>query len=682
MARRKKQSKPVEPKAPNPEKKDSFKNWQARIERGKKLREHWETTFKVRQCAEYYLGKQKEPQDGEEFVVLNHFLATAKTERPNLFIHNPKYYVRPKPGREEPAEERTAALGEGVLEAIATQDDNLEKAANLAITQSYFRLGVVKVVYDPKLEPNPRKGEPMWKTDRTGTPIKDPATIEMLKNPETGEILVDPESGQPIPDPGSGDLMPLLDENSQQLKEPEFVLTDEVYRYVWVNAKNLILPDNGPDDTKWPWIAEEITVPIEEAREDSKFPEAKRRNFKANAKSDDIDGKQFSSKPEGESDMFRYIECWDIRNKRWKTWTDGQGQDEFNQDFIFDEPLPDGIEDHPYFILNLGEPIIDPDPLPWPLPHTHSWLGPQREYNIRRNQMMQGAKRAARKGIYFEGSFDEPEEAMKVMQSPKDMEFAKCNSRDAIPEILETPPLNADVSRDIGLLQIDWRLLTGQTGARLSNPDSNTATEASFVERSADLREAELKKKVDAWLSLGGRKMLQLVKATLTIGMYVKMRGFSDEEYLNYAERVYGIPRKTLEFFPGLREIFKQSLAREKWMQVPREDLQFEADVTVVPGTSRPRNLEMERQQWFKFIEFIGRFPQLALSRELLRETGKMFEGVSERMIDELHILALKMIEVNARQAGRNGEGGGASAGGGQNPLAALLSQAQGAGGA
>jgi hypothetical protein len=139
-----------------------------------------------------------------------------------------------------------------------------------------------------------------------------------------------------------------------------------------------------------------------------------------------------------------------------------------------------------------------------------------------------------------------------------------------------------------------------------------------------------------------------------------------------FAERVYGIPMEAIEFLPGLKEIFKERFGKEKWQQISREDLTFEADVSVVPGSFRPRNLDIERDQWLTFLKVIGQFPQLALSRELLRETASKFEYISDRMLDELTALAQKMIQVNANQAGRTG-GGNGEGGGAVNPVQAMM---------
>ena len=127
-----------------------YQQWQRRYARAVEQRKDWITRYKVETAEQFFLGQQ------DATVVYNHLAATIKTNRPNLFFQTPKFFVRAQPKTTEPVAERTAAVGEGVMETIARQDDHLEIAGNLSVFQSFFRLGVLKVCYDPRMEPNPR----------------------------------------------------------------------------------------------------------------------------------------------------------------------------------------------------------------------------------------------------------------------------------------------------------------------------------------------------------------------------------------------------------------------------------------------------------------------------------------------------------------------------------------------
>jgi hypothetical protein len=620
---------------------DAYKKWSYRVAQARRARDGWERVYHVEKCEKYVIGQQEEKQK-----TINIFGATLRTMKPNLFFSMPKFYVRPKPGRTSASAVPNAAIGEGMLEAIAEQDAHLEIAGELAVLQAFARIGVLKIVYDPAMVPNPKAGEPIYATDENGEPHVD----------QVGEPiqLRHPLTGVPI-------------------TEPDEVLSAEVYRWAWVDATNMLLPDEGPDPRQWTWIGEEITVPLEEAKEDSRFNREVRKTLKANRHQEfkatrPVDRQLVESTDE---ELFCYYECYDLKASKWYVWADEQDA----QRFLVDDDTPSWIDQHPYAVLSMGLPIIGPEPSPWPYPVTRDWLYPQDEYNIRRRQMQEGAKRSARKGVYFEGSFDDPDEAVKLLQSPDDMQFAKVLDPKLIPLMIDTHDLNPAIYKDIMVSQADWRTITGQTGARLADPESDTATEASFVERAANLRESDLQRIITRWMSEAGRKMLQCVRETLTIDRWIKFRALDDQEFQSYLQRIYGVAPEMLAAVPSVRDAVRQRIGSEKWVRVTREDLQFEADVTVAPGSTRPKNLEFERRQWLEFLKILGAAPQLALSPELLRYTADKFEGIPERVIEELSMLAKQMVDINANQAGRNqgatGQQPGGAAPAGTNGTAA-----------
>ena len=608
-----------------------LKPWFDRIKRAQKLREDWEKTYKVEKCEEFFLGKQwKQGQDGPR--VMNHFLATVKITQTNLLFENPRVIVRPRPGREITSQ-RKATLAEQVLQVIIDQDGNFEEASGFALLQAFFRIGVLKVIYDPTLVPNPNAQREVIERDGDGNPI--------MGADGQQQTVVDPTTGQPV-------------------IEPDFVVSDDTYRWEWVEAKNMLLPDSGPYMRKWSWIGEEVTVPLDEAKADERFPAELREQFISNVKKDTQKNKESSRQPAPDTDedesnqLFRYCELYDIRKKRWLVVAKDQDFDEP----LIDDVLPEGIEDHPYALLLGWTPIIGPEPSPWPLPYVYPWLDVQEEYNIRREQQMQGAKRSARKIVYDESTFDDADEALKLLQSSRDMEGVKLRDSTRPPTILSEPSINGDIWKDSSALMVDYRIISGQTGAKMSgSSDANTATEANFIERASTLRDAELQKMVYKWLRTALRKMLQLVKATLTNRMFVKLRGMNDQEMAQMLMSVYGLPPEALALFPGLQQQLIQTFGNDKVEPVSREDLTFEADVDVVPGSTRPRSLAQEKAQFLEFLQVVAQAPQLLMSRALLEELARKYEFLNPAIIDELQMLSQMMVQINANQAGR-GQGG------------------------
>lgn len=605
-----------------------FKRWCRRIEAARKLRKDWVRDYKVEKCEKFYVGEQR-PEGTEGPRVLNHFLATIRVTQPNLLFENPKFLVRPKPGRAPGVSDREASVAEGVLTAIAQQDDNLDNAASLALLQNFFRVAVLKPVYNPKLVPNEKAGQPVVQRGPGNEPVTDP-----MGNPQP---VVDPSTGQPV-------------------MEPDFIVSDDTYRFEWVPAEDMLFPDDGPDMTKWSWLGQEIVVSLEDAQADERFPQELRDQFRSNCTKEHDDDKERANQDKNESDnpddqLFRYVECYSLKESKWCIIAEGQ---DFEEPLI-EGPLPDGIEDHPYAILLGWIPIVGKEASPWPLPYVYPWLDVQEEYNIRRNQMMQGAKRSARKIFYDEGTFADPDEAVKALQSSRDMEAVKVSDIGRIPIIPPEPPLNASIYQDAPMLLNDYRIISGQTGSKLGNADADTATEATFVERASQLRDVELQKAVNKWLRVAGKKMLQLVKATLTVGLWIKMRGMDDMDVQNYLA-AKGIPPQLLQLMPGLKDAIIQKFGQEQLVPVSREDLNFESDVDVVPGSTKPLNLAVERAQFLEFGQLIAQAPQLALSHELLEQFAKRYDFIPQSLVDELHALAMTMMQAQQANAGRGGQ--------------------------
>jgi hypothetical protein len=149
-----------------------------------------------------------------------------------------------------------------------------------------------------------------------------------------------------------------------------------------------------------------------------------------------------------------------------------------------------------------------------------------------------------------------------------------------------------------------------------------------------------------------------------------------------------GIPQERmmllLQSLPMLKPMLIARFGDDRFQMVTREELTFEADVSVAPGSMRPRNLDVERRNWLEFLRVIGQFPQLLMSQQLLRETAAKFETIDERMLDELHELGKAMMQQQSEVAGRN-QGGETNGGGAGSPTAgapdvgALLAGVQGA---
>ena len=358
----------------------SYDTWVSRIRRARQMRTDWEKEYAVEQLERFYYGKQDLlNQDAVNILWMNEFFATVQTQIPSLLPQSTSFLVTPKSARAR-FDRLTAQIMEKTLEAIATQDDNLYNDSNLALLQSFFRMGVLKVIYNPDMMENPRKGE----------------KIEGPDGEPTGE------------------------------DEPDEILTDEVYTFEWVDARFMLLPDAGPNMRRWPWIAEEITVLLEDAKSDTRLKPALRRQLQANVTDEAMSSQ--SHEDEEEEERFRYVEIYDKTTQRFYILAEGQLFHEF---LNRDDAMPKGVEDHPYSLLRFI-PIEGKHPSPWPKPVTYDWLPLQDQQNVLGNMLSLNARRAARKFLYDQQTFGDEEELDKFT-SDEDMQGVMVNDMNRPP---------------------------------------------------------------------------------------------------------------------------------------------------------------------------------------------------------------------------------------------------------
>lgn len=631
---------------------EHYQLWLAKIRRARQQRKDWEDHYQVQTLERFYLGQHHAlGNDAARMDIwMNHFFATVQVQRPAIMPRTVSFFAEPKPG--QPRSDQLLVRAQGsVLDTIAQQDDHLMKSVRLAITQAFFRLGVLKTCYEPTTQPNPSAGEPLLGSD--GNPL----------------IALD----------GEAEL------------EPSEIMSDEVYRWRWVNARMMLLPDDGPDITAWTWIGEEIEVPLAKAKEDTRFPKAKREQFTANGTlRDRLRTGMYDSGPRDpnthEQPMFCYTECWTMDEKRHYILADGQ---QF-EDFLLDEPTPDGVEDHPYSLL-IFVPIIAPEPSAWPKPLVYDWMPLQQQYNILREQMINAGKRTARKYYYDDQTFPDADEAQKALESSADMQGVKLTEIGRPPVVLPDPALSGSVAQNIPFLLNDWQRVTGASGARLSQPDADTATEAVIAEQASGLRDSEMRIQMTEWLTSSGSKMLQILKQTMTLDLWIQLKEFDDamiqeflksEGFLSYLALRVGpeqapILAQLLPQIPGGQEFLRERFGQLKPLKVTRSELQQEAQVKVLLTTARP----IYRAQLLQLVSILG--PAALMSPTLMEELMASFElPQGERIAEEIMANLQRQQQLAAQQQaaktagapvpGRPTLNGAASPVGTQNPLGAV----------
>jgi hypothetical protein len=151
--------------------------------------------------------------------------------------------------------------------------------------------------------------------------------------------------------------------------------------------------------------------------------------------------------------------------------------------------------------------------------------------------------------------------------------------------------------------------------------------------------------------------------------MYVNLRDFSNDEVMRYVATMYGIDPAMLQamvqMMPDVKEQLMRQYGEDRLTTVTREDLTFEADVSIVPGSARPMSLDNERRVAMEFLTTIGAAPQLLLSPPLLSWIGAKFDPpIPQNVLLSLTQLATAMMGAAQTQAGH----GPGSDKGGPNP--------------
>lgn len=612
----------------------------ARVLAGKEERRKWRSDYRVDDLSEAATGVRRKFEDAltdDNVIWINKFDPTLKVMLPSLFFNAPKFKYDVISGDLSADRERQGRLISGLVHRICQQDRQLERAARLAIQQSTHSIGVIKIIYDPKMESNPRAGEPIFRTNDADEPLM-------------GD---------------DGEAMLLTGADGEPVTEPDQIVTDEVYRIEWVNAENMIFPPKTVDPAKWPWIAEEVCVSVEDAKEDLRIPKRLRDLIKPNGglrpDEDGFDDEPLLMPEDEEDGEFRYIEYYDLKNHRYYGWADDVGEEEPTE-FLFDLPLPKGIEDHPYALLMGYTPILDPKPKAWPMPLTYNWLPIEIEHNERRYQLANAARRSARKVGYDQQTFRDHEQAQAALSSSIDMEAFELTDTTRPPIFLTDPPPPTNLSSDLAALEGDWIRATGQASSAFGT-SAGSATEARLENQAGSIRESDQRRVVTMFMEDLGRKLFNLVRATMTIGMSVKMASMTDTDLAAAFDARFGPGSSQLMSTSNqLKQAFIERFGDERWQEVNREDITFDADVTVTPGSMKSRTIEAERQQFLEFISTVLSSPIGMQSRELLMTFSRMYEFVDERVVDELVALGEKAAALEAQKAGRfQGDDGGAA---------------------
>jgi hypothetical protein len=586
------------------------------ISRAKQVRKTWKDRFKVDLGKDYFEGRQNPGFPANEWITINKIYSHIKATLPSLYNTDPYFYVRLKRSfSPNPLEiamwEKRGKIRQSYLNYLK-DELQLKQKARLSIQDAHFSYGVVKTHFSADRKENPEAGNPML----------------------------------------SEENIPLMNETGEVIMEPDVIPVDERYHITRIHPDDFLWDeDSGPLPDSWKWLAQCIRMTFEDASKDSRIPKsalAKIKNKSAGlTKDDEFEARQERKKGDirGRSEQSTFtavdkkqddlLEFWEIYNLKTKTWSliviGGETP------IIDDEPLPKGIEEHPFSILR----FTYRDDSPYPIPPVSQGLDPQREYNISRSQLLTHRKRFNRKYLAT-GNWDDIE--LSKLESGEDGTIVKGMMGTDIKPIADAP-LDQQRLMEIGYLNRDMiELLGGSTDESRGIAGADSATQAGILEKRLEVKEGDAMSQVIDFTKSIAKKLDQLVQANITRDEAIRVSGPQGE--------------------------FWEMVRSGDYEEINGE---YEYDVNV--GATVPLMPQMERASWQAFLGLLANFPHLLTQKHLLTRMAEMHHIEDEAMINDLVTLGQRILSGQAPMPGKMGS----QANVGENrPVSAMGGQAGG----
>lgn len=585
---------------------DAYKTWNERLTRAKKVREEWATEFRTEMGRAYYEGKQNPGYPEDEWITVNKIYSHLQAQLPMLYSVDPWFYIKVRRSYQVEPEaiaefERRGRIRSAMLNYLKTELALKEKA-RLGILDAHFEYGVVKVVRRGDWEDHPRAGE----------------TITS----EEGEDLLDPDTSKP-------------------LIYPDRLSVNERYELLRVHPSDFLWDeDAGPLESDWKWVAQHVSMSRAEALENPNFSRSAVNAVSAKAR-DGRDKKVTGIidrvlKRGDDEDVF--IDVWEVYDLKAKQWLvvpeDGK------ELLMSPRPIPRGVERHPFAILR----FTVRDKSPYPFPPVSPALDPQKEYSLSRSRLLTHRKRFNRKYEVDRNKLADPDRDMSKIESGDDGTIIEVMAPGAVNPIADAP-LDQQGLLELGYLNNDLVEIFGTPSQARGVADSDSATEASILDKRLEVREGDRLSIVADWVIDIARKLDQLVQAHIDRDEAVRVAGPQGEYWETVREDDY-------------------------------REIEGEYDYSVNLGATQPRIPQIERAQWIAFMsQVVIPFPHILTAPSVMKRMAEMFGIEDDAALEEFRLLGQKIMTGLMPMPG--GQGGGPA----DNPIAAVLGGALGAGG-
>ncbi len=597
---------------------DAQTTWEDRINRAKAVRTNWKKKFRVDLGYEYFEGAQKPPEaKEEEWITINKIYSHIKAQLPSLYSADPYFYVKLKRSFEPDPEKVAAYEQKGKIRQnylnYLKDEIKLKQEVRISVQDTFFKYGIIKIFYKTDQVPNPDAGQPMKGED--DLPLTDETTNEMIMEPET---------------------IPINERYCVERVHPDDFLWDE---------------DAGPSDKSWKWLAQRIVESLDDVRKNPLFSKQALKKLEGKGenkdeeqktrderkKGSDVAGKTDKADPQKKEENVKSVTRWEIYNLKENTWTViAEGAD---MPLLLDEPLPKGVEKHPFETLR----FTLRDDSPYPIPPVSMGIDAQKEFNLSRSRILTHRKRFNRKYVAT-GQWDENE--LSKIENGEDGQIAKSEVPGSTITAIQDAPLDQWNYHEVNLLNNDLiELLGGSSDESRGIAGADSATQASILDKRLDMKEGDAMSMVIDFVKGIARKLDQLVQAHITEDEAVRINGPEGEIW--------------------------QLVKSDDYQEINGE---FEYDVNV--GATIPKMPQMERASLMAFLQIIAGFPLLATDQAVLKRILEMHHLEGDSIVQGLMKIAQQQVAM--MQAGAAKQPGSTAGVPEAKPAAAVGGQAGG----
>ena len=320
------------------------------------------------------------------------------------------------------------------------------------------------------------------------------------------------------------------------------------------------------EDAKW--IAQRITRPLQEAKEDPKYKPSARRRLSANA---DYNLNQdtyamLDDRWEFLEDQVVIWEFYDITASTVAVYAEG------GDEFLVDPVAMPYAYGHPFTMLR----NYDVPGQFYPIGDLESIESLQLELDKTRSQLMNDRKRYARKYLYHERSFGP--EGREALESEEDGRMVPVvdENRPLNEVVIPMPqvPISPEIYAYSDIIEQDINTVSGISEyARGAMPEiRRTATEASIIADAQNARAADKLAIVEIGISSVARRVIQLMQQFMTGQQMARVTISGEDMFVNYS----------------------------------RDDIVGEYDFSVQAGSTQPMNETIRKQQAISLMNAIS----------------------------------------------------------------------------